>query len=152
MMNLKFAPSSFMQLLRLPFLYATSRSAHIPPLRSIPLVQENSRHVGSAVDRDPKREWVPEQRPATRWDTATSALQSVNSNQIICLVIIIYREAYRLFSYQKLKEGKAKISPAKFLSWQRAGKGCVIRWQNVPSRQKRFPASISKPGVQWPSV
>lgn len=54
MMHLKFAPSSFAQLLRPPFLNTTSRS--ILPLRSIPLLQGNSRDVGSAVDWDPERE------------------------------------------------------------------------------------------------
>lgn len=56
MMNLKFGTSSFTQLLMPPFPNATSHSAHIPPLRSIPLVQVNSWDVGSAVDQDPERE------------------------------------------------------------------------------------------------
>ena len=136
MMNVKFAPSSFTQLLRPPFLNTTSRSAHIPPIRSIPPVQGNSRDVGSAADRGPERERVHEQRPATSWDTATSTSQAVSSNRMICLIIIIYKEGYRLFSYQKWKERKTKTSLAKFLSWQRAGK------------ERRLPNSVAEHALQ----
>lgn len=55
---------------------------------------------------------------------------------MISLITTIYKEGYRLFSCQKLKERKAKARLATFVSWQRAGK------------ERRLPNSVAEHTLQ----